>query len=300
MNILSLFTMKGMAVLSTIFVMLVGLALLAVIILFIIDIVQTKDAVRHNFPVIGRFRGIFTHLGEFFRQYFFAMDREEMPFNRAERRWVSLSSAGTDNTVAFGSTRNISTAGSPIYINAPFALLDEETEPVAPVVFGPYSNNPYETSALIGISAMSFGALSKPAIRALSRGAKLANIYLNTGEGGLASYHLEGDCDIVFQIGTAKYGVRNDDGSLNVEKLKKISQRPQVKMIELKLSQGAKPGKGGILPAVKVSEEIASTRGIPVGVASISPNRHPEISNNEELLDFINQLQDISQKPVGL
>ncbi len=298
-SFLSLFTMKGMAALSTLFVMLVGIALLVVFVLFIIDITQTKDAVRHNFPVMGRFRALFIHLGEFFRQYFFAMDREEMPFNRAERRWISRSSAGIDNTVAFGSTRNLSSAGMPIFVNAPYALLDKDTHKAAPVTFGPYCKYPYETPALIGISAMSFGALSKPAIRALSQGARLAGIYLNTGEGGLSPYHLEGDCDIVFQIGTAKYGVRNKDGSLNVDKLKRVVERPQVKMVELKMSQGAKPGKGGILPGVKVTKEIAEVRGIPQGESSISPNRHPEIGNNEELLDFINQLQEISQKPVG-
>ncbi len=299
MDILSLFTMKGMAVLSTLFVMLVGLALLAIIVMFVIDISQTRDAVRHNFPVMGRFRGLFIHLGEFFRQYFFAMDREEMPFNRAERRWISQSSRNADNTVAFGSTRNLMAAGMPIYVNAPYALLEEESLEPAPIVFGPFCKNPYETSALLGISAMSYGALSKPAIRALSRGAGLANIYLNTGEGGLSPYHLEGNCDIVFQIGTAKYGVRNKDGSFSPDKLKEISARPQVKMIELKLSQGAKPGKGGILPGIKVSEEIAAIRGIPVGKSSISPNRHPEIGGNEELLDFINELQELTQKPVG-
>ena len=299
MNILSLFTMKGMAVLSTIFVMVVGLAILALIILFVIDISQRRDAVRHNFPVIGRFRGLFIHLGEFFRQYFFAMDREEMPFNRAERRWVTQSAAGIDNTVAFGSTRNLTLPGMPIFVNAPFALLDEDTRKPTPIVFGPYSQNPYETSALIGISAMSFGALSRPAIRALSHGARLAGIYLNTGEGGLSPYHLEGNCDIVFQIGTAKYGVRDKDGLLDEKKLKAICKHPQVKMIELKLSQGAKPGKGGILPGVKVTEEIAAIRGIPAGQSSISPNRHPEISNTNELLDFINHLQEVTQKPVG-
>ncbi len=299
MDILSLFTMKGMAVLSTLFVMLMGLALLALLVMFIIDVTQTKDAVRRNFPVFGRFRGLFIHLGEFFRQYFFAMDREEMPFNRAERRWIYRSAAGIDNTVAFGSTRNLTLAGMPIFVNAPYALLDEETRSADPVVFGPYCKNPYETSEIIGISALSYGALSRPAIEALSRGAKRANIYLNTGEGGLSPFHLEGNCDIVFQIGTAKYGVRRDDGSLDRDRLLKICRRPQVKMLELKLSQGAKPGKGGILPGVKVSREIAEIRGIPEGKPSISPNRHPEINNNEELLDFINELQELSQKPVG-
>ncbi len=299
MNILSLFTMKGMAVLSTVFVMLVGIAILVLFVMFILDISQTRDAVRHNFPVIGRFRGLFIHLGEFFRQYFFAMDREEMPFNRAERRWIYRSSAGIDNTVAFGSTRNLNVPGMPIFVNAPYALLDEETRTAAPVSFGPYCKHPYETSAIIGISAMSYGALSKPAVRALSLGAKRAGIYLNTGEGGLSPWHLEGDCDIIFQIGTAKYGVRKKDGSFDEEKLKEIAARPQVKMIELKFSQGAKPGKGGLLPGVKVSRDIAEIRGIPEGKPSISPNRHREINNNEELLDFINYLQELAEKPVG-
>lgn len=299
MDILSLFTMKGMAAISTMFVMLAGLALMAMIVLFIIDITQTKDAVRHNFPVIGRFRGLFTHLGEFFRQYFFAMDREEMPFNRAERRWVYRSSAGVDNTVAFGSTRSLLPAGTPIFVNAPYAMLDEDAKSAQTITFGPYSPNPYETSSLIGISAMSYGAISKPAVRALSRGAKLAKTYLNTGEGGLSPFHLEGGCDIVFQVGTAKYGVRDKHGMLSEDKLREIGQIPQVKMIEVKLSQGAKPGKGGILPGVKVSEEIARIRGIPVGEPSISPNRHPEINDNGELLDFINYLQLVTQKPVG-
>jgi glutamate synthase domain-containing protein 2 len=299
MNILELFTMKGMAALSTVFVMAIGLFILILIAMFVLDISQTRDAIRHNFPVIGRFRALFSHLGEFFRQYFFAMDREEMPFNRAERQWIYRSSAGVDNTVAFGSTRSLLPAGTPIFVNAPYAILDEDATAPASVTFGPYSSNPFETSALIGISAMSYGAISKPAVQALSRGASKAGIYLNTGEGGLSPYHLEGDCDIVFQIGTAKYGVRNEDGSINEDKLRNVAGQPQVKMLEVKLSQGAKPGKGGILPGIKVNEEISHIRGIPVGQDSISPNRHPEINDNGELLDFINYLQVVSQKPVG-
>ena len=137
------------------------------------------------------------------------------------------------------------------------------------------------------ISAMSFGAISKPAVLALSKGAKKAGCWLNTGEGGLSPYHLEGGADIVFQIGTAKYGVRNPDGSLNEASLAAIAAHEQVKMFEIKLSQGAKPGKGGILPGIKVTPEIAAIRGIPVGEDSISPNRHPEVDDAEGLLDLI-------------
>ena len=146
---------------------------------------------------------------------------------------------------------------------------------------------------------MSFGAISRPAVLALSRGAKMAGCWLNTGEGGLSPYHLQGGADIVFQIGTAKYGVRDETGNLSEEKLRQVAAHDQVKMIELKLSQGAKPGKGGILPGVKVTEEIARIRGIPAGQDSISPNRHPEIGSNAELLRMIAHIRDITGKPVG-
>ena len=142
MNIFSTITMDGISALSTLFVLAVGLGVAAVIILFIIDIVQTKDAVRRNYPVVGRFRYIFSSLGEFFRQYFFAMDREEMPFNRAEREWVYKSSQGEDNTSAFGSTRNLSPVGTPIFVNCPFPTLDEDAATDPPLVIGPHARTP--------------------------------------------------------------------------------------------------------------------------------------------------------------
>ena len=273
--------------------------MLFIVLIFIKDIFQTKDAIRRNYPVIGRFRYLFSTLGEFFRQYFFAMDREEMPFNRAEREWVYKSSKGIDNTLAFGSTKNLTPVGTPIFVNTPFPTLEEHATTIPSVVIGPECREPYEASSLINISGMSYGALSKPAVRALSKGAKLANCWMNTGEGGLAPYHLEGGCDLVFQVGTAKYGVRTPDGKLDENKLLEISKLPQVKMFEIKISQGAKPGKGGILPASKVTEEIARIRGIEPGKASISPNRHAEICNNIELLQFINQIRDVTGKPTG-
>ena len=147
---------------------------------------------------------------------------------------------------------------------------------------------------------MSYGSLSKPAIQALSHGAQLAGCWLNTGEGGVSPYHLEGECDVVFQIGTGKFGVRNEDMTLNEDKLKAICENPKIKMIELKISQGAKPGKGGILPASKVTQEIADIRGIAVGEAAISPNRHVEASNADELLDLIEQVRKVSGRPTGI
>ncbi len=299
MDSLSNISMLGLEFLTTLFIFVVGLGALAIILMYIRDVSQSRDAIRHNYPVVGRFRELFTRLGEFFRQYFFALDREEMPFNRAERDWIYKSAKGKNNTQPFGSTRNLILVGTPIFVNCAFPRLDEEASDPPPVTFGPYTENPYHISSIINVSAMSYGSLSKPAVRALSRGAALAHCYLNTGEGGLAPYHLEGGCDIVFQMGTAKYGCRNKDGMLDEKKLAAIAAHPEVKMIEVKLAQGAKPGKGGILPAAKVNREIAKIRGIPAGKASISPNRHPEIDNVDELLDFIARVRSVSKLPTG-
>ena len=293
---LTLTILEGMA---TVFIFAIGLGLLVVVGMYIIDVTQTSSTVRRNFPVVGRFRYLFEHLGEFFRQYFFAMDREEMPFNRAQRSWAYRAAKGVDNTIAFGSTMNLSVPGTPIFVNCPYPMLDAEAAETAPMTIGPYARQPYEAKSLFNVSAMSFGALSKPAVQALSRGSKLAGNWLNTGEGGLSEWHLEGGCDIVFQVGTAKYGVRDHEGNLSDEKLRDIGNTEQVKMIELKLSQGAKPGKGGILPGEKVTAEIANIRGIPEGHDSISPNRHPDIDSASDLLDMINHIREVSGLPVG-
>lgn len=273
--------------------------ILIVAILYFIDITQTGHAIRRNYPVIGRFRYFFEKLGEFFRQYFFAMDREEMPFNRSERSWAYRASKGVDTTVAFGSTRDLTRVGTHIFVNCAWPTLEEDATTTSPCTIGPDSKYPYTSNRIFHISGMSFGAISKPAVRALSSGAKMAGCWLNTGEGGLSSYHLEGGADIVFQIGTAKYGVRNADGGLDEARLREIAAHEQVRMFEVKLSQGAKPGKGGILPGIKVTEEIARIRGIPVGEDSISPNRHREIENVDNLLDFIDRVREVTGKPVG-
>lgn len=299
MSLLTEFTRQGLDLFSSLFIFVAGLVVLVIVFLFVSDIFQTKDAIRRNYPVIGRFRGIFIGLGEFFRQYFFAMDREEMPFNRAERDWVYKSARGIDNTLAFGSTKNITLTGTPLFINCPFPTLDEYATTAHAVLIGPYCREPYEAGSVINISGMSYGALSKSAVRALSKGAKLAGCWMNTGEGGLSDHHLEGGCDIVMQIGTAKYGVRTADEKLDDNKLREIASLPQLKMFEIKMSQGAKPGKGGMLPGVKVTPEIAKIRGIEAGKDSISPNRHPEISNIKELLEFVKHIREVTGKPTG-
>lgn len=281
------------------FVLTFSLVFVAVIVMYIIDVTQTAHAIRRNYPVVGRFRYIFENLGEFFRQYFFAMDREELPFNRAERSWVYRAAKDLDSTIPFGSTRSLNVPGTVIFANTAFPTLSEETAPLETLTIGPYCRSPYETASLFNISGMSYGAISKPAILALSRGAKMAGCWMNTGEGGLSPFHLEGGADIVMQIGTAKYGVRDEFGKLSDSKLKELGEIPQVKMFELKLSQGAKPGKGGMLPGEKVNEEISKIRGIPIGEDSISPNRHPEIDSVQDLLDTIEHIRSITGKPTG-
>jgi len=299
MSDLPQFVIHALELMSFLFLFVIGTGILAFIVIYIIDRTQRRHAVRRNFPVIGRFRYAFEHLGEFFRQYFFAMDREELPFNRAQRSWAYRAAKDINNTSAFGSTKDLRPEGTVMFVNCLFPQLEGETSEFGEIEFGPYSRRPYRTRSFFNISAMSYGSLSKPAVRALSHGAKLGGIWLNTGEGGISPWHLEGECDLVFQIGTAKYGVRDVEGRLSDDRLREIGQMPQVRMIELKLSQGAKPGKGGILPAIKVTEEIAEIRGIPAGVASISPNRHPEIKTVGELLDMVDHIRALTGLPTG-
>jgi len=277
-----------------------GLIILVIFVVYLIDKTQTSQTIRRNYPVVGRFRYLFEHLGEFFRQYFFAMDREELPFNRAERSWAYKAAKKVDTTIAFGSTRPLDHEGDAIFLNSPFPTMSEDIAEPQPVTVGEGScKMPYTTKSIINVSGMSFGAISKPAVLALSNGAREAGIWMNTGEGGMSPYHIEGGCDIVYQIGTAKYGVRTSDGKLCDKRLREIAAYEQVRMFEIKMSQGAKPGKGGILPGAKVTEEIARIRGINVGQDSISPNGHEDIKSVSDLLDMIHQVREVTGKPVG-
>ena len=278
-----------------------GMVFLGIVVLYLIDRSQTRHTIRRNYPVVGRFRYWFEHLGTFFRQYFFAMDREELPFNRAERSWVYRAAKQVDTTIPFGSTRQLNIPGDPIFLHSPFPVLSSQVADPAPITFGAtFCTQPFSTRSVIHISGMSFGAISKPAVLALSNGAKAADIWLNTGEGGLSEHHLAGGCDIVFQIGTGKHGVNTPEGGLSNDKLRAIAAHSAVKMFEIKLSQGAKPGKGGILPGEKVTAEIALIRGGVVGQASISPNGHPDIHSVDDLLDMIDQVRSVTGKPVGM
>ncbi|MEW4983530.1 MAG: FMN-binding glutamate synthase family protein [Cycloclasticus sp.] len=290
---------RSVELLSAVFIFTVGSFILYSLVLYIKDSTQKESTILRNYPLIGRFRFLFEKMGEFFRQYFFAMDREELPFNRAQRNWVYRAAKNLDSTIAFGSTKDLRQPGAIIFVNCPFPKLDHENAALGPMMVGPYCEKPYSTSSVFNISGMSFGAISKPAVQALSHGAKKAGCWFNTGEGGLSPYHLEGDCDLVYQIGTAKYGVRDKHGNLSNDKLKQVAQHQQIKMFEIKLSQGAKPGKGGILPGLKVTKEISHIRGIPVKQDSISPNRHLDVNSPAELLDLIQRIRSVTGKPVG-
>lgn len=277
-----------------------GLIIVGLILLwFIQDVTQKKHSVLRNYPVIGRLRFILENQGKYFRQYFFASDRDEMPFNRATRAWVYKNAKNKGSTVGFGSTYDLREPGSIIFVNATFPILEEDQLPTPSLVIGKnYCEHPFEAKSIINISGMSFGALSAPAVRSLSLGAAKAGCWLNTGEGGLAPYHQEGDCDLIVQIGTAKYGIRDEQGNFSPARAKELSK--VAKAFEIKLSQGAKPGKGGMLPGSKINHEIAKIRGIEPFKDSISPNRHLDISNVEELLDKINYIRDLTGRPVGV
>lgn len=284
--------------LSTLFIFIIGCGALFIVLVFLHDRFQSSNAIQRNYPVLAWLRPISEKLGEFFRRYISFADREAQPFSRAIREWVYEAADGEKNTRGFGT--KIDFAARPYFFrNAIFPINDNEGQNPPVLIIGPYCRNPYKPPSFFNMSAMSYGALSAPAVEALSYGTELAGCWLNTGEGGLASHHLKGNPDIVFEIGTAKYGVRDKEGNLCEDKLREIAAKPQIKMFELKLSQGAKPGDGGILPGGKVTKEIAEIRNIPQGEDSISPNRHVEVANTKELIDFISYLRDVTGKPVG-
>jgi len=277
-----------------------GLVIVGMVVFwFIQDVTQKKHSVLRNYPVIGRLRYIFERQGKYFRQYFFTNDRDEMPFNRATRGWIYKNAKNKGSLVGFGSTNDLRQPGSIIFVNAAFPIQEEDQLPTPSLPIGQgYCEYPFEAKSIVNISGMSYGAISKPAVRALSLGAAQAGCWLNTGEGGLSPYHLEGGCDLIMQIGTAKYGIRDESGNFSPQRAKELSK--VVKAFEIKLSQGAKPGKGGLLPGNKVGSEIAAIRGIPENQDSISPNRHKDINNIDELLDKIIYIRELTGRPVGV
>jgi glutamate synthase (ferredoxin) len=280
-------------------------------ILFLHDILQKKHAIVHNFPIVGHLRYFLESIGPELRQYLVANDKEETPFNRDERSWIYATAKKQNNTFGFGTTELLYNTGYPIIKHKTlplpaekakhFSQEDDTTIPCSKVLGG-YHKRPkaFRPPSIINISAMSFGSLGYRAQSSLNQGAKVANCYHNTGEGAISPYHCFG-ADLVWQLGTGYFGTRDSEGNFCLETFKdKIQQHPQVKMIEIKLSQGAKPGKGGILPGAKVTPEIAEIRGIPVGETCYSPNTHSAFSTTDELITFTETLADASGLPVGI
>lgn len=276
------------------FVIIVG-----VVVVFLRDMTQTRHTVLRNYPLVGRLRYLLEKQGEYFRQYLFAGERDEQPFDRATRAWVYRQAKNLGGIIGFGSTHDVSQPGSVLFVNAAFPLLDSEQQAAPPLALGErFCLHPFVARSLMNISGMSYGAISAPAVQALAQGAALAGCWLNTGEGGLSEHHLAGAPDLIMQIGTAKYGMRDVEGNLSPERARELGA--QVCAFEIKLSQGAKPGKGGVLPGRKVTSEIARIRGIPAHRDSISPSRHPDIASVAELLDQTVRLRELTGRPVGV
>ena len=268
------------------------------ILLGIYDQIQTKKAILNNFPVLGHFRYFFLLIRPEIRQYFVESNEDGLPFSWEKRLVMKQRSSKSLDTMPFGTRRDTSRVGYE-WINHSLSPINTSENKVRVLIGEKNCSKPYNAS-LVNISAMSYGALSKNAILALNGGAKIGGFAHNTGEGGISPYHLQNGGDIIWQIGTAYFGVRDKDGSFSEAEFQKKAALPQVKMIEIKLSQGAKPGKGGILPGAKVNEEIASIRGVEVGKTVYSPAKHSTFSTPIELLQWIKKLRELSEgKPIG-
>ncbi len=258
---------------------------------------QTKHAILRNFPVIGYFRYFFEEISPEIQQYFIERETDGKPFPRNQRSAAYRRSKNVSDTVPFGTQLEINHRKYEGIKHSIYAKHPKEELPRV-TIGGEACKQPYNAS-LFNISAMSFGALSDRAQMALNRGAKKGNFYHNTGEGGISPHHLEGG-DLCWQIGTGYFGCRNEKGNFDAELFKKYANLENVKMIEIKLSQGAKPGHGGVLPAVKNTPEIAAIRHVPAGVTILSPPSHSAFSNAEGLLRFVDQLRELSGgKPTG-
>ncbi|WP_111309474.1 FMN-binding glutamate synthase family protein [Confluentibacter sediminis] len=284
---------------------------LALILIAIRDIfIQRKHTISHNFPIVGHFRYMLEKIGPELRQYLVASNRDELPFNRIERGWIYASAKKENNYEGFGTDRDIF-AHQHIFINnamMPYVIdknhpnsIDKSFLPCAKVM-GEFNKRkkPFRPASVVNVSAMSFGSLSAKAVESLNKGVKIAGAYHNTGEGGLSSYHKHGG-NVIFQIGTGYFGVRNKEGGFSMEKLMAlVDDNPFIKAIEIKLSQGAKPGKGGVLPGAKITQELADIRGVEIGKDVISPPNHSAFSNVPELVDFIEAIAEKTGLPVGI
>lgn len=276
-----------------------GLIFTALALMGIYDVVQDRHAILRNYPVIGHLRFLFEGFRPEIRQYFIESDTDQLPFSRDQRSLVYQRAKGVEDKRPFGTTEDVYRAGY-TWLTHSIAPVTIKNKDFRVKVGGPACSQPYDIS-VYNISAMSFGALSANAISALNRGAKMGGFAHNTGEGGISRFHRQGGGDLVYQVASGYFGCRTPEGNFDPEAFARQAADPQVKMIELKLSQGAKPGLGGMLPAAKISEEIAEARGIPMGVDCVSPAAHNSFSTPMQMLDFIQRLRDLAEgKPVGI
>ncbi len=287
-----------------------AVSFLFILLVAIFDVTQRKHAITHNYPVVGHIRYWLETIGPELRQYLVANDKEEAPFNRDERRWIYTSAKGSNKNFGFGTTEQLYSIGYPIIKHSAFPFPEADAQHLGGdktavpclKVMGMKRNRrrPYRPGSIVNISAMSYGSLGKNAISALNKGAKEAGCYHNSGEGSVSPYHLFG-ADVMWQLGTAYFGARDDEGNFSLDKMvAKCEKNPQIRAIEIKLSQGAKPGKGGILPGDKVTEEIAQVRDVPVGKDVISPNRHSAFHDVDSMITFIELLADKTGLPIGI
>ncbi len=284
--------------------------LLALVVIY--DLFQRSHAILRNFPIIGHFRYMLETIGPELRQYIVTSNDEERPFSRDERTWIYTSSKKKNNYFGFGTDNELERQNNYlVFKQAAFPYREPEAgEPGA----GPDYDIPcakvlgaargrkkaFRPSSIVNVSAMSYGSLSRNAIEAINRGAALCHCLHNTGEGGVAPYHKLGG-DLIWQLGTGYYGARTDDGRLDMKKLiDECAATPAIKAIEVKLSQGAKPGLGGVLPGKKVTAEISRIRGIPVGKDCLSPNRHREFDSVDGMLDLVEKIAEETGLPVGI
>ena len=288
-----------------------GLGLVATAGLAVYDIVQRKHTILRIFPIVGHFRYWLEHIGPELRQYIVASDNEERPFSRTQRRWVYASSKSENNYFGFGTSLDTEHRANHLIVkHSSFPLPDPQpgqpdhdpsySLPCAKVL-GQFRGRTkaFRPQSVVNISGMSFGSLSGPAIEALNRGAKLAGALHNTGEGGVSVYHQQ-EGDLVWQIGTSYFGCRDEQGRFSLERLQKVVAANPVRALEIKLSQGAKPGVGGMLPAAKITPEIAAVRGIPLNQDCASPTYHSEFHDVDSLLDFVERLAEATGLPVGI
>ena len=274
-----------------------------IVVVGIYDILQTKHTIWHNYPVIGHLRMLLESVGPEIRQYFIENNREGLPFNRSQRGYVHASSKKENNNESFGSDKDLNEVKHIFIKNAMIIpkVDDSFFKNVAPKkVIGTQRKKPYSAKSFVNISGMSLGALSGVAIESLNKGARLANCFQGTGEGGFSTYHDNGG-DVVFQFGTGYNGVRGEDGKFSMEKLVDlVVMHPKIKMIEIKLHQGAKPGAWSILPKVKLTDEIRKVRGLKEDEDSISPGYHTAFSSTMDLLYFIENIASETGLPVGI